>query len=153
MARPGRPERNRTARSFRQLRRFHRFINSDQVFGTQRSIASDWQMATMCALGDPLSKSSGREFDEYRRRSLSPASCVGLPVSSSPYATAPPPKSSRKPTSAQSVVTYFSKIARERLCTIQCGGVALPCTWQHSRYLGSGSARGASNTQSHVVLF
>jgi putative SOS response-associated peptidase YedK len=36
MARPGRPERNRTARSFRQLRRFHRVINSDKVFGTHR---------------------------------------------------------------------------------------------------------------------
>src|SRR4030081_321269 len=37
MARPGRPERNRTARSFRQLRRFHHVINSDKVFGTHRS--------------------------------------------------------------------------------------------------------------------
>src|SRR5713226_6074168 len=36
MARPGRPERNRTARSFRQLRRFHHVINSDKVFGTHR---------------------------------------------------------------------------------------------------------------------
>src|ERR1700737_2635559 len=34
MARPERPERNRTARSFHQLRRFHRVINSDKVFGT-----------------------------------------------------------------------------------------------------------------------
>jgi hypothetical protein len=34
MARQGRPERNRTARSFRQLRRFHHIINSDKVFGT-----------------------------------------------------------------------------------------------------------------------
>src|SRR5258708_13405240 len=34
MARPGRPERNRTARSFRQLRRFHHVTNSDKVFGT-----------------------------------------------------------------------------------------------------------------------
>src|SRR6266481_7383642 len=34
MARPGRPERNRAARSFRQLRRFHQVINSDKVFGT-----------------------------------------------------------------------------------------------------------------------
>src|SRR5258708_5779052 len=36
MARPARPERNRTARSFHQLRRFHRVINSDKVFGTHR---------------------------------------------------------------------------------------------------------------------
>src|ERR1700678_4397763 len=34
MARPGRPERNRAARSFRELRRFHRVINSNKVFGT-----------------------------------------------------------------------------------------------------------------------
>src|SRR6478735_6681329 len=34
MARPGRPERNRAARSFRQLRRFLHVINSDRVFGT-----------------------------------------------------------------------------------------------------------------------
>src|SRR6266404_7830168 len=36
MARPGRQERNRTARSFRQLTRFHHGINSDEVFGTHR---------------------------------------------------------------------------------------------------------------------
>src|ERR1700724_3795142 len=36
MARPGRPERNRTARSFRQLRRFHHVITSDRVFGTHK---------------------------------------------------------------------------------------------------------------------
>jgi hypothetical protein len=33
----GRPERNRTARSFRQLRRFHHVINSDKVFGTHKA--------------------------------------------------------------------------------------------------------------------
>ena len=36
MARPGWPERNRAARSFRQLRRFDHVINSDKVFGTHR---------------------------------------------------------------------------------------------------------------------
>src|ERR1700730_3753009 len=36
MASPGRPERNRAARSFRQFRRFHHVINSDRVFGTHR---------------------------------------------------------------------------------------------------------------------
>jgi NitT/TauT family transport system substrate-binding protein len=36
MASPGRPGRNKTARSFRQLRRFHHVINSDRVFGTHR---------------------------------------------------------------------------------------------------------------------
>jgi putative transposase len=38
MARPGRPERNRAARSFRQLRRFHHVINSDKVFGTHTAL-------------------------------------------------------------------------------------------------------------------
>jgi hypothetical protein len=36
MARRGRPERNRAARSFHQLRRFHHGSNSDAVFGTHR---------------------------------------------------------------------------------------------------------------------
>src|SRR5882757_10618356 len=40
MARPGRPERNRAARSFRQLRRFPHVINSDKVFGTHRGDSS-----------------------------------------------------------------------------------------------------------------
>jgi hypothetical protein len=38
MARPGRPERNRAARSFRQLKRFHHVINSNKVFGTHRDL-------------------------------------------------------------------------------------------------------------------
>jgi hypothetical protein len=37
MARPGWPERNKAARSFRQLRRFLHVINSDKVFGTHRT--------------------------------------------------------------------------------------------------------------------
>src|SRR5450755_1956345 len=40
MARPGRPERNRAARSFRQLRRFHHAINSNKVFGTHSGLAN-----------------------------------------------------------------------------------------------------------------
>src|ERR1700739_2184538 len=36
MARPGRPQRNRAARSYGPLRRFHHVINSDEVFGTHR---------------------------------------------------------------------------------------------------------------------
>src|SRR5713101_4865847 len=36
MARPGWPERNKAARSFRQLRRFLHVINSDKVFGTHK---------------------------------------------------------------------------------------------------------------------
>src|SRR5712672_2467975 len=41
MARPGRPERNRAARSFRQLMRFDHVINSDKVFGTHRYLLAD----------------------------------------------------------------------------------------------------------------
>jgi pyridoxine kinase len=41
MARPGRPERNKAARSFRQLRRFHHVINWDKVFGTHNPSFSD----------------------------------------------------------------------------------------------------------------
>jgi predicted GNAT family acetyltransferase len=40
MARPGRPERSRTARSSRQLRRFHHVINSDKIFGTHTGVAN-----------------------------------------------------------------------------------------------------------------
>jgi pimeloyl-ACP methyl ester carboxylesterase len=36
MASPRRPRRNRVSRSFQQLRRFRRVINSDKVFGTHR---------------------------------------------------------------------------------------------------------------------
>src|SRR5882762_5272672 len=58
MARPGRPERNRAARSFRQLRRFHHGINSDKVFGTHSGydpprlqIAHDCPVAMVLAEG------------------------------------------------------------------------------------------------------
>jgi hypothetical protein len=40
MARPGRRERNKVARSLRQLRRFHHVINSDKVFGTHSAAAA-----------------------------------------------------------------------------------------------------------------
>jgi pimeloyl-ACP methyl ester carboxylesterase len=40
MARPAGPERNRAARSFRQLSRFHHLINSDKVFGTHNGAAA-----------------------------------------------------------------------------------------------------------------
>src|SRR6267143_1390800 len=46
MARPGRPERNRAARSFRQLRRFHHVINSDKVFGTHKGSGHIVQVTT-----------------------------------------------------------------------------------------------------------
>src|ERR1700730_13362011 len=42
MARPGRPERNRAARSCRQLRRFRHVINSDKVFATHRRRILEW---------------------------------------------------------------------------------------------------------------
>src|ERR1700730_1708750 len=45
MARPARPERNRVARSYRQLRRFQQVINSDKVFGTH-SCRRRWDHAT-----------------------------------------------------------------------------------------------------------
>src|SRR6266404_5491442 len=52
---PGRrPERNRTARSFSQLRRFHHVINSDNVFGTHR----------YCAKGDLDSRRMETPFGE-----------------------------------------------------------------------------------------
>src|ERR1700730_10218351 len=38
MARPGRPERNTVARSFRQLKRFHCSINLNKVFGTHAAL-------------------------------------------------------------------------------------------------------------------
>jgi pimeloyl-ACP methyl ester carboxylesterase len=47
MARSGRQERNRTTRSFRQLRRFHHVINSDKVFGTHKPNWSDAQLAAI----------------------------------------------------------------------------------------------------------
>jgi hypothetical protein len=63
MARPGRPERNRTARSFRQLRRFHHVINSDKVFGTHSPEHFEMESRdpdrmrtkTHCLRGHPLS--------------------------------------------------------------------------------------------------
>src|SRR6185369_462521 len=45
MVRPGRPERNRTVRSFRQLRRFHHGFNSDEVFGTHTEKISPTDLA------------------------------------------------------------------------------------------------------------
>src|ERR1700731_4243973 len=51
MASPGRPERNKTARSFRQFRRFHHVINSDRVFGTHSGVrpprGHQWNASTI----------------------------------------------------------------------------------------------------------
>jgi hypothetical protein len=46
MARPERPGRNRKVRSFRQLRRFRRVINSDKVFGTH-SRPEEWRFTVV----------------------------------------------------------------------------------------------------------
>src|SRR6202521_4475153 len=45
MARPGWPERNRPARSFRQITRFHHVINSDKVFGAHKGMS--WKDAEL----------------------------------------------------------------------------------------------------------
>src|SRR5260370_34455068 len=70
MARVGRPERNRAARSFGQLRRFHHVINSDRVFGTHRRI--DWADLTgeswILAATDSIARTILE--DEFRQRGL-----------------------------------------------------------------------------------
>src|SRR6266403_422326 len=91
MARPGRPERNRTARSFRQLRRFHHVINSDKVFGTHNRVLSfkpqlrlecrgqDGQNETeqpdhSASLGDSITSSTQITFSVHTIPRPSPAS-------------------------------------------------------------------------------
>src|SRR5712692_7230966 len=54
MARPGRPERNRAARSFRQLRRFHHDINSNKVFGTHSPLKTSKTSETYKSLKSDL---------------------------------------------------------------------------------------------------
>ena len=61
---PGRPERNRTARSFRQLRRFHHVINADKVFGTHSSIDQAWRSTARPA----SSWRSARSTRRWRRK-------------------------------------------------------------------------------------
>src|SRR5260221_12804698 len=69
MARPGRPERNRVARSFRQLRRFRHVIKTDRVFGIHRAAN---QSHTRYALG------AMQEVDaDYTRISRETAERVG----------------------------------------------------------------------------
>src|SRR5882762_5832762 len=55
MARPGRPIRNRAARSFGQLRRFHHVIKTDKIFGTHTSP------------GRPERNRAARSFRQLRR--------------------------------------------------------------------------------------
>src|SRR6266481_5243840 len=61
MARPGRSARNRAARSFRQLMRFHHVINSDKVFGTHNGVSawdggqnSTWLSSSGILTKDPI---------------------------------------------------------------------------------------------------
>src|ERR1700730_4909076 len=72
MARPGRPERNRAARSFRQLRRFHHGINSDKVFGTHTGAplatkGPEKQSTPANMTGDPIIYQN-RKLDSLRKR-------------------------------------------------------------------------------------
>ena len=61
MARPGRPEGNRAARSFRQLKRFHHVINSDKVFGTHNDTRAGR------SLPDRPHRTQGRGVPAHRR--------------------------------------------------------------------------------------
>src|SRR6266403_319226 len=85
MARPGWPERNRAARSFRQLWRFDHVINSDKVFGTHRyecrglgeaGAVRPWQFG---AFPRSLSRpASSRPLTDLRRRGSLAAAPVVL---------------------------------------------------------------------------
>src|SRR5450631_3510283 len=63
MARPGRLERNRAARSFRQLRRFHHVINSNKVFGTHNG-STDEEQDLLFAWATAEETKSAILFDE-----------------------------------------------------------------------------------------
>src|SRR5258708_14429439 len=65
MARPGWPERNRAARSFRQLRRFHHVINSDKVFGTHNLPSWDFEDEAEQSLGRPCRLTDSRSKRTY----------------------------------------------------------------------------------------
>jgi hypothetical protein len=102
MARPGRPERNRAAQSFRQLRRFHHVINSDEVFGTHRPTYSSWSATILltgleivtCGGGDeacdcdwlcrPQAASAGRSRIVSRLAVLSVGISVGMKLTRLP---------------------------------------------------------------------
>src|SRR5260370_15627328 len=58
MARPGWPERNKAARSFRQLRRFHHVINSDKVFGTHSHSPNTTTWSRHSRRIEPISRSA-----------------------------------------------------------------------------------------------
>src|SRR6266436_5776863 len=65
MARLGWPERNRAARSFRQLRRFHHVINSDKVFGTHTLPSWDFEDEAEQSLGRPCRLTDSRSKRTY----------------------------------------------------------------------------------------
>src|SRR6266403_3325289 len=70
---PGYTRFNRTARSFRQLRRFHHVINSDKVFGTHsQELATEepWYSDPKFWAGDFLVEAQADNEDE--RRPLTP---------------------------------------------------------------------------------
>src|SRR5258708_3123220 len=66
---PGYTRFNRTARSFRQLRRFHHVINSDKVFGTHsQELATEepWYSDPKVWAGDLLVEAQADDEDEWR---------------------------------------------------------------------------------------
>ena len=65
-----RPERNRTARSSRQLRRFHHVINSDGVFGTHSQTSARPTVAQRHLLAKPQKSDRGRH--RYRSHGVAP---------------------------------------------------------------------------------
>ena len=80
MARPGRPERNRAARSFRQLRRFRHIINSDEVFGTHNGLLASGTRADNIAQARVLlavSKPEDQPTDTAVDHSKSTCPCCG----------------------------------------------------------------------------
>src|SRR5712672_2833529 len=83
MARPGRQERNRTARSFRQLTRFHHGINSDEVFGTHRRIDRQEPTSTRQSRESNSSAISSRSTAKTWKRSGKTSVVPRLPVLSS----------------------------------------------------------------------
>jgi hypothetical protein len=79
MARPGRPERNRAARSFRQLRRFHHGINPDKVFGTHRKQLAEEGFETVLSRKQRATPAVARIFDGEKEAKLIALACSKPP--------------------------------------------------------------------------
>src|SRR6266850_7104993 len=80
MARPGRPGRNRAARSFRQLRRFHHVINSDKVLGIHTKfgmVIVSWPDFLGGRTNPAYQSFSCRSRDRPCPRKLGPCHCGG----------------------------------------------------------------------------